>query len=61
LNHFTIIWGLEVDSEGIRQKIRSIFYADLKKWAFKGTLNYLKQNTRSDKSFTLNCYIFEIH
>ncbi|WP_410509644.1 CRISPR-associated protein Cas1 [Methanosarcina hadiensis] len=48
------------DSSDIRQKILSISYSDWKKLGFsKEILQYMKQNARSDKSFTLNAHVRE--
>lgn len=48
------------DSSDIRQKILSISYSDWKKLGFsKGTLHYMKQNAKADKSFTLNAHVRE--
>ena len=49
-----------IDSQEIRQKILNISYVDWKKLGFsKGTLHYMKQNAKSDKSFTLNKHVLE--
>ncbi|WP_209621070.1 CRISPR-associated protein Cas1 [Methanolobus bombayensis] len=48
------------DSEDIKQKILSISYSEWKKMGFsKGTLHYMKKNTKNDKSFTLNSHVRE--
>ena len=50
--------GQRVDSHEIRQKILSASYSDGNKFGFsKGTLHYMKQNAKSDKSFTLNSHV----
>lgn len=44
----------------MRQKILSISYTGWKKMGFsKGTLHYMKENARGDKSFTLNVHVME--
>ena len=44
----------------INPKILSISYTDWKKMGFsKGTLHYMKENARDDKSFTLNAHVRE--
>ena len=49
-----------VDSQEIRQKILKISYSDWRKLGFsKGTLHYMKQNTKGDKPFTLNSHVLE--
>lgn len=48
------------DSEDTRQKIRGISYTDWKKMGFsKGTLQYMKQNAKDEKPFTLNSHVRE--
>ncbi|MCM2466009.1 CRISPR-associated protein Cas1 [Methanoculleus sp. CWC-02] len=48
------------DSDEIRQKILNVPYAEWKKMGFsKGTLHYMKQNTKNGKSFTLNKHVRE--
>jgi CRISPR-associated protein Cas1 len=48
------------DSDDIRQKILSIPYSEWKKIGFsKGTLHYMKKNTKSGKAFSLNAHIRE--
>jgi hypothetical protein len=47
-----------VDSHEIRQKTLSISYIDWKKLGFsKGTLYYMKQKAKSDKTFTLKSHV----
>jgi len=49
-----------IDSQEIRQKILNISYVDWKKLGCsKGTLHYMKQNAKSDKTFTLNSHVLE--
>jgi CRISPR-associated protein Cas1 len=48
------------DSEELRQKILDVSYSEWKKMGFsKGTLHYMKQNTKSGKSFSLNAHVKE--
>ena len=49
-----------IDSYDIRQKILNIFYVGWKMLRFsKRTLYYTKQNTKSDKPFTLKSHFLE--
>jgi CRISPR-associated protein Cas1 len=48
------------DTDLLWKKIIDIPYTEWKKMGFsKGTLHYMKQNARSDKSFTLNAHVRE--
>jgi CRISPR-associated protein Cas1 len=48
------------DSQEIREKDLNISYSDWKKLRFfKGISYYMKQNSKSDKPFTLNSHILE--
>lgn len=50
----------KIDSYDIRQKILNIFYVGWKVLRFsKRTLYYMKQNTKSDKPFTLKSHFLE--
>lgn len=49
-----------INSYDVKQKILSISYVDWKKLEFsKGTLHYMKQNAKSDNSFTFNSHVLE--
>ncbi|KGK97719.1 hypothetical protein LI82_08030 [Methanococcoides methylutens] len=48
------------DSDDLRKKIIDISYTEWKKMGFsKGTLHYMKQNVRSENTFTLNAHVRE--
>lgn len=48
------------DSDLLRKKIIGISYTDWKKRGFlKGTLHYIKQNAKIEKTFTLNAHVME--
>ncbi|UGV41369.1 CRISPR-associated protein Cas1 [Methanococcoides orientis] len=56
----TVYVGERDDSDLLRKKIIDISYTEWKKMGFsKGTLHYIKQNTKSDKPFTLNVHVRE--
>ncbi|WP_250868857.1 hypothetical protein [Methanococcoides seepicolus] len=48
------------DSDLLRKKIIYMPYTEWKKMGFsKGTLHYMKQNTKGDKPFTLKTHVRE--
>jgi len=49
-----------VDNKDIRDKILNMSYSEWEKMGFsKGTLHYMKQNAKANKSFTLNAHVRE--